>query len=172
MNICQDIPGYGGLYAASIGGSIWSHPKKAGGSFRKGRWLNGKLTHHGYKSITLCRNNQQKTYFIHRIIAMLYIDNPNNYPQVNHKNSIRTDNRIENLEWCTQSMNNQHAFDHGNKSPTIGESCGTSKLTEKNIIEIRDMLSRKIPQSKIAIKYGVKQSTISKINTGLRWRHV
>ena len=73
----------------------------------------GKVLHQ-YKSeygdwrVALCENGKQKRVFVHRLVAMKYIPNPHNLPQVNHKNGIKTDNRVENLEWCTASENQQH----------------------------------------------------------------
>ena len=58
--------------------------------------------------VALCENGKQKRVFVHRLVAMKYIPNPHNLPQVNHKNGIKTDNRVENLEWCTASENQQH----------------------------------------------------------------
>lgn len=63
----------------------------------------------GYKMIKLCSNNTQKHLSVHRIIAETFIENLNNLPEVNHKNGIKTDNRVENLEWCTKRENIQHA---------------------------------------------------------------
>jgi len=55
----------------------------------------------GYENIKLCKNNVTKHFLIHRLVAEAFIPNPNNLPQVNHKNKNRQDNRVENLEWCT-----------------------------------------------------------------------
>ena len=73
----------------------------------------GKVLHqykieYGYLRVALCENGKQKRVFVHRLVAMKYIPNPHNLPQVNHKNGIKTDNRVENLEWCTASENQQH----------------------------------------------------------------
>ena len=55
----------------------------------------------------------KKRFYIHRLVAMSFISNPNKYPQINHKNGNKKDNRVENLEWCTQKQNNQHAWKTG-----------------------------------------------------------
>ena len=67
------------------------------------------LSSKGYEKI--CIGN--KTIFVHRIIAMTFVSNPNNFIEVNHKNGIKTDNRADNLEWCTRSQNMKHAYKLG-----------------------------------------------------------
>jgi hypothetical protein len=65
----------------------------------------------GYMLIVLKASNiKPKGYYIHRLVCEVYISNPNNYPEVNHKNKIRDDNRIENLEWCTKKQNSNHKY--------------------------------------------------------------
>ena len=59
----------------------------------------------GYLYVRLCKDGKQKNYTIHRLVATAFIDNPNNYPIINHINEDKTDNRVENLEWCTQQYN-------------------------------------------------------------------
>ena len=75
------------------------------------RNIKGKI---GYYVIELC-NNGSKILFIHRLVALAFIPNPLNKCCINHKNGIKTDNRVENLEWVTYSENNQHAYDTGLK---------------------------------------------------------
>ncbi len=64
----------------------------------------------GYKMAALCR----KKFLIHRLVAIAFIPNPNNYRTVNHKNLNKTDNRVENLEWCSHKQNSQHYFESPN----------------------------------------------------------
>ena len=97
--------------------------------------------------------------FLHRLVAEAFIPNKNNKPFINHKNGIKTDNFVENLEWCTSKENINHAID--NKLMNIkGISNYQSKFSEKQIIEIRN---NKLSQQKIANIYNVSQSIISRI---------
>ena len=75
---------------------------------KTGKVLHQYKSKHGYLRVALYENGKQKRVFVHRLVAMKYIPNPHNLPQVNHKNGIKTDNRVENLEWCTASENQQH----------------------------------------------------------------
>ena len=68
---------------------------------------------HGYELICIHYLGKRKTLNLHRLIAKLFIPNPDNKPCINHKNGIKTDNRVENLEWCTYSENMVHATKNG-----------------------------------------------------------
>jgi hypothetical protein len=66
---------------------------------------------HWYKTVNLSKNNKDKTLYIHRLVWIAFIDNSENKPEINHKNWIREDNRLENLEWVTSKENDKHKFE-------------------------------------------------------------
>ena len=92
-------------YYISKLGEVYS--RKYNRSFRK---LKPKIHNRGYLVINLWLNRKQHTVSIHRLVAESFIPNPTNKPQVNHKNGDKTDNRVENLEWCSQSENMLHSY--------------------------------------------------------------
>ena len=96
--IFKDIPGYEGKYQVSNLGQVLSlnyHGHKG-----KNQIMCGGIGEKGYHLITLCKNGKQKTHKIHRLVAELFLDNPNNLPEVNHKDENTANNRVDNLEWC------------------------------------------------------------------------
>lgn len=107
----KSIKNYVGLYAIFDNGTVWSYPKIPQNP--KGRFLKQSLDHGGYPKVCLRKNNTKKNYSIHRLVAEAFIPNTNKFLQVNHKNGIKTDNRVENLEWCTAKQNINHADKNG-----------------------------------------------------------
>lgn len=89
----RPVPGYEGLYSVSKTGKVYSHKRE--------RFLRPTLCHGGYLMITLCGPKGRAKTGIHRLVAMAYIDNPQNKETVDHINRIKTDNRVENLRWAT-----------------------------------------------------------------------
>lgn len=99
MEIFKPIKGYEGKYEIGDHGTVYSHFLK--------KPLIPKKSRSGYLRVTLCDgSNNQHTFTIHRLVAMAFISNPKNKPTVNHKNEIKTDNRVENLEWMTNAEQN------------------------------------------------------------------
>jgi hypothetical protein len=88
-----------------------SCPRQQGSRFvNQYKILGTKVNKFGYKEVALSKGGKTKTVLLHRLIAIHFVPNPDNLPVVNHKNGIKTDNRIENLEWVTRSQNTKHAY--------------------------------------------------------------
>lgn len=133
----------------------------------KPRTLKGKLLtilydQDGYPRTQLMINKKRWVKNTHRIVATMFIPNPENKPCINHIDGNKTNNNVSNLEWCTVAENNQHAFDIGIKKNRVGEQCNFSKLTEKDVQEIW-MIGKNMTQKEIGKMYGVCDSTISQI---------
>jgi len=139
----------------------------------RGREMKIIVNKQGYCSINLTINNKKSNLNFHRLVATHFIPNPDNKPCVNHKNGIKTDNRVENLEWCTRSENSKHAFDTGLNWSYRGEDKKNSKLTNEQVLEIR---KKYVPQKNscpmLALEYGVSQYTIRSIVRRETWVHI
>lgn len=112
---------------------------------------------------------QTKRFSIHRLMAKAWIPNPHNYPQVNHKNGNRSDNRIENLEWCTPSYNVAHSYQLlGRKSPIpkgAGERHPAARLSTEQVLTIRSLRDSSHPQD-VATRFGVSRRHVYMIWRG------
>jgi hypothetical protein len=119
MEEWRDIEGYEGLYQVSNEGRVKSldrvidaynyNANKNISYVKKGRILKQGLDKDGYSLVNLCRNSEDhKTCKVHRLVAKAFIPNPNNYLEINHKDECKTNNVVENLEWCDHSYNNTY----------------------------------------------------------------
>ena len=128
-------------------------------NIKKGNILTPYLNTNGYLTYTFCQNGVKKTFRLHRLVALYFIDNPNNLPYVNHKDGDKTNNKVENLEWCTAKENDAHARSSRLKNqekPIIAKNIETNEtLTFKSITEAGAFL-------------GINKGTISKVLNGKR----
>lgn len=164
----KDIPGYEGLYGADTDGNIYSYNYNHTGKI--GKLKPGKLPQ-GYLFVGLCKNKTRKLNLIHRLIADTFIPNIENKPQVNHKNGIKDDNRLVNLERCTAKENVYHAF-YNNLVPgqSIKPVKGISVKTGEEII---------FKSTREAGRNGFNSSTVSaccrgkrKTHKGYKWTYI
>ena len=101
----KDIPGYEGKYAATEDGKVWSYPK----GNHNGKFLKHGLSRKGYAQVNLLGCTKQ----VHRLIAITFIPNPENKPQVNHIDGVKLNNDVSNFEWATNESNMEHAVNLG-----------------------------------------------------------
>lgn len=174
--IWKPIIGYEGLYEVSSLARIRTVERifiKINGQkiVIKERILKQGLNTAGYLSVGIYRNTKSTSTRVHRIFATAFIPNPQSKPNINHINGVKTDNRIENLEWCTQKENIQHAFRTGLVNNT-GINNGQCLLNEKKVLAIKKLLLSGITQKEIAGKYSVTRSCILKIHRKESWKHI
>ena len=106
MEIWKDINGYGGLYKVSNYGNVKSYQKNK----LTGKLLTPKKLNKGYFFVILSMNYKNKAYLIHRLVAIHFLENPNNYSVINHKDENKLNNYFENLEWCTRKYNRNYSL--------------------------------------------------------------
>ena len=173
MEIWKDIPNFYGIYQVSNLGNVKSLNRKvnhltSGSLTLKGKIIKPYITRGGYLIVNLYKESKPNKFSIHRLVGIAFLKNKFNKDDINHINGIKTDNRVENLEWCTRSENLYHAYNLDLKDR--GEKHYNSKLTEYQVIEIRNTIG--ISQEKIASIYNVDRKCISKIINRLTWKHI
>ena len=151
-------------------------------NFKKGFVLKQQFNRKGYKYVLLYINRKRTTCLIHRLVLEAFVGPCPNGMNTNHKNGIKDDNNLSNLEWVTYSENLKHAFRLGLNKPQNqkGEKNKNAKLKNKDIRHIRKLLASdlfkqknyKLTQTKIAKMFGVPQQTISAIKMGIQWFHI
>lgn len=114
--------------------------------------------------------NEKKREAVHRMVALTYIPNPKNKTMVNHKNGIKTDNRVDNLEWATPKENVRHAWDMKLVNVS-GENNVGSKLKNRHVHAIR-ALQDILPREEICELFKVKTTTVAYIIRGKSWKHL
>lgn len=167
--IWKDVKGYEGLYSVSNLGRIKSYLLFQGtGTRERIRVLS--LASAGYPCLCLQKNGKQSTFLVHRLVAQAFIPNPLNLPQVNHIDSNKKNNNVDNLEWVTHQKNIDHAS--ANNRIARGIRKWNSKLSEQDVIEVLKMLELGIKTPTIAKRFSVSDVLISRIKLGRAWRHI
>jgi len=158
------IPGYEDNYLITSSGKIWS--------LKSNNFLKPNIVRSGYKMVRLYRNGWAKDYLVHRIVAEVYCNNPDNKRVVNHKDGNKLNNYFLNLEWNTDSENQLHAIRTGLKKIRYGSRHPNSKLSEQNIEDIKTLYKSNLTLKQIAKQFNVHLGTISKIINNQSWRTI
>ena len=126
----KSIPGYEGLYQVTSDGDVLS--------VRHGKPLRAEPNTCGYLRVGLHKNGRVKRVFVHRIVAELFVENPDNESVVNHINADITDNRADNLEWCSQKDNIAYSRSLGNQNDVSVEVYDLSNFEKRNYASLKD----------------------------------
>jgi len=171
--IWKPVPGYEGLYEASTLGHVRSLSRMGvDGRRLHGRLLSDRLNNNGYPSCVLCKDGKYSPQSIHRVIATTFLQPSNASFTTHHRNGIRSDNRVANLQLCAFS---EHARHHlvANPLNNRGSKNGQSKLTDDIVLAIRkEYASGTVLQRDLAERYSVSRCHVSDIVNRKRWRHI
>lgn len=153
--IWTDINGYEGKCQVSTLGRIKS--------LKKNLIMKPMVATNGYLIACLWKNNKQKKFVIHRLVAQAFIPNPNNYKEINHIDEDKTNNRIENLEWCSHSYN----MNYGNVKEKISDANKGKIITQETKQKLReDTSNRRWTNNGTTEKYVYKEQLYSFLENG------
>jgi len=159
--IWKDTKDYDGRYQVSTLGRVKSF-------CRSETKIVSQHKNHGYLRVILHKDGLNRLR-VHRLVALSFIPNPENKKEINHKNGIKTDNRVENLEWCTSSENKKHALYTGLNRVRFGQEASRAKLTNVQVLAIRGAIRSGYKQMDIAKYFKITASVISDINSNKRY---
>jgi len=181
MNI-QPVAGWEDRYGVTKDGRVWAYPytrecpptkiRKACTKEYAGHWLVVNTNSNGYSNVGFYRDGKRRTYKVHRLVALAYLPLVEGKTIINHKNGIKTDNRVENLEWTTHKENTSHAFKLGLQTVVRGDAHWKSTMTEATISDMRRRYRRGETKASLARAFGVSSGHAGKICDGEVWQHI
>lgn len=127
----------------------------------------------GYETVNLYKGGKCARYYVHRLVAETFLENPSGFTDVNHKDGDKQNNKLSNLEWVTRSENKIHSFRTGIAKTTKGEQNWKAKLTTTHILTIRQLWnSGKYTRHRLGEIFSVETPTITNIINKKSWKHV
>ena len=165
----RDVIGYEGVYSVSNLGRVRRDLQVAGS--QRGRILSGAWDAYGYPRACLCKNDVRNTVKVHHLVAEVFIGPRPKDQTVNHKDGIKTNNRVGNLEYCTNIENLKHAVKIGLMKRFPGERNGMSKLTAEQVLEIRNAPTIRAACD-LAQSFGLNGHSAYGIRARRCWKHI
>lgn len=162
----KDVVGYEGLYQVSSHGRVKTMARlhrEDRPYMKQERLLNPPINSTGYPQVTLYKEKKGTIHSVHKLVATAFLRRNPEHQVVNHIDGNKTNNRIDNLEWCTYGHNQAHAIRTGLIKIHSGENHYASMLTNKQRLDIYNAYKSGIKQAQLASRYGLAQQTISKI---------
>lgn len=159
-----DIKGYEGLYKISNEGDVISLSKNSGFLKLKERYLKPTIKANGYLDVKLVKNGINKHFYIHRLVAEHFIPNPNNLPQVNHKDKNPGNNNVNNLEWCNNSYNINYSYIPEKLKELRGDKLEITNIKTGEVITVKSKrdASKILNGSDSSIIYAIRNNTLYK----------
>ena len=155
----KDIQGYEGLYSISAEGRVYN--------LKTNKYLSGGLDKDGYRRVTLTKNSVKKDFKVHRLVAEAFLPNPDNKPQVNHKDENKQNNNVENLEWVTAEENVNYGTRGERAGKKISQSLINNPLISRSVVCVET--GEVYPSTREAERAtGANHSGISKVCKGQR----
>ena len=165
MEIWKNVVGFEEQYEISNLGNLRSKERfvkhwRGGERKYKSNFKNIRLNDKGYFRCNLKNEGKRYDFTIHKLVALAFIPNEENKPFINHKNGIKTDNRVENLEWCSASENVTHAV----KNRLI-----KTKLTDE---QAKEIFNSQLSQRKLAKLFNITSSIVWRIKNKKAYKHL
>jgi hypothetical protein len=174
QEIWKPIPGWDGYYEISNLGNVMRCYRIVFKPRRlkyKSQIIKPWKDRNGYLLVTLRRLDERRHMQVHRIVATVFIDNPDNKPQINHNDCNKTNNIYSNLQWVTQNENMKHASDNGLLA--IGERNKSSKLNTDNVLKIKELIKCGTRVMDVHKEFSfVTPSAIRNIKNNITWKHL
>lgn len=152
------VPGYSGLYEVSNLGNVMS--------LRSGKLLKQSTNKGGYKMLSLTKNGKSTCFSVHRLVAMTFLPNPDNLPEVNHKDENPGNNFVDNLEWCTRKYNLNYGGYRERMSKTMKEKPSHHRSVSAYFKDTMEFFKSWGTIKDAEIELGLSRGTIGKALSG------
>lgn len=176
----RPVKNYEGIYEINNLGVVKSLSRKkycghknSKPQLTKEKYLKNKIDRLGYVRVKLSKDGKSSLKYVHRILALSFIDNPKNKKEINHIDGNKQNNNLNNLEWTTRSKNMKHAFELGLHKAKKGEENNKAKLTKNEVKEIRRLYKKgEYTQTRLGEMFDVSSANINEIVNNKTWKEV